>query len=54
MLCATAVASFACGSLITAYLTHVQEVKADSDRVFELMVYHTEPGKVPAVGIIPC
>jgi hypothetical protein len=46
---ATAVASFACGSVITAHLTHVQEVKADSNRVFELMVYHTEPGKVPSV-----
>jgi NIPSNAP len=48
-LCATAVAAFVCGSLITAHLTHVQEVKADSDRVFELMVYHAEPGKVHAL-----
>jgi NIPSNAP len=31
---------------------HVQEVKADSDRVFELMVYHTEAGKVPALESI--
>jgi hypothetical protein len=50
--CATAVASFALGSLITAQLTHVQEAKADSNRVFELMVYHTEPGKVPALESI--
>jgi hypothetical protein len=48
-LCVTGAASFACGALITAHLTHVQEVKADSNRVFELMVYHTEPGKVPAL-----
>ena len=48
-LCATAVASFACGSLITAHMTHVREVEADSNRAFELMVYHTEPGKVPAL-----
>jgi len=48
-LCATAVASFACGSLVTAHLSHVRDVKADSNRVFELMVYHTEPGKVPAL-----
>jgi hypothetical protein len=27
----TAVASFACGSVITAHLTHVQEVRADSN-----------------------
>jgi hypothetical protein len=49
---ATAVASFACGSIITAHLTHIQEVKADSNRVFELMVYHTEPGKVPSLESI--
>ena len=48
-LCATAAASFACGSLVTGHLTHVQGVRADSNRVFELMVYHTEPGKVPAL-----
>jgi hypothetical protein len=48
-LCATAVASFACGSLITAHLTHLPEVKADSNRAFELMVYHAEPGKMPAL-----
>ena len=48
-LCATAVTSFACGSLITAHLTQVREVKADSNRVFELMVYHAKPGKVPAL-----
>lgn len=50
--CATVVASFACGSLLTAHLTHVREVKAESNRVFELMVYHTEPGKVPELESI--
>jgi len=49
---ATAVACFACGSLITAPIIHMQQVKADSNRVFELMVYHTEPGKVPALESI--
>jgi hypothetical protein len=48
-LCATAVVSFACGSLITAHLTHVREVRADSNRVFELMIYHAAPDKVPAL-----
>lgn len=48
-LCATAVASFACGSLMTAHLTHVREVKADGNRAFQLMVYHAKPGKVPAL-----
>jgi hypothetical protein len=51
-LCATAVASFALGSLITAHMTHAREVKADSNRAFELMVYHTQPGKVPALESI--
>jgi hypothetical protein len=49
---ATAVISFACGSVLTSRLTHVQEVKANSSRVFELMVYHTTPGKVPALESI--
>jgi len=47
--CVTALVSFACGSVITARITRVQEVRADSNRVFELMVYHTEPGKVPSL-----
>jgi hypothetical protein len=50
--CILTAASFACGSLITARLMHVQEVKAESSRVFELMVYHTEPGKVPELESI--
>lgn len=51
-LCATAAISFACGSILTSHLTHLQAVKADSNRVFELMVYHTTPGKVPALESI--
>jgi NIPSNAP len=42
-----ALLSFAGGSLLTARLTHLNQVRADSNRVFELMVYHTVPGKVP-------
>jgi hypothetical protein len=41
-----ALISFAVGSLITAHLTRLKLVSADSDRVFELRVYHTVPGKV--------
>jgi len=52
MLCATALLSFAAGSLVTARLTHLRQVRADSNRVFELMVYHTEPGKVPELESI--
>jgi NIPSNAP len=50
--CGIALLSFAAGSLITVYLTHASEVRADSNRVFELLVYHTVPGKVPAVESI--
>ena len=51
-LCITAMAAFLLGSLITAHLIHLREVKAESNRVFELMVYHTGPGKVPALESI--
>jgi hypothetical protein len=42
-----ALISFAAGSLITARLMQPNQVRADSNRVFELMVYHTVPDKVP-------
>jgi len=41
--------SFAAGSLITARLAHINQVRADSNRVFELRVYHAVPGKVQAL-----
>src|SRR5580693_2064282 len=44
-----ALVSFAAGSLLTARLSHVSRVRADSDRVFELRIYHTVPGKEPAL-----
>jgi hypothetical protein len=44
---AIALLSFIAGSLITARLAHTNQVRADSNRVFELRVYHTVPGKVP-------
>ena len=40
---------FAAGSLATVRLAHLQQVKADSNRVFELRVYHVVPGKLPAL-----
>lgn len=46
---AVAVLSFTAGSLITTRLAHIDEVRADSDHVYELRVYHTLPGKVPAL-----
>jgi len=50
--CVVALVSFAAGSLLTARLMHASKVKADNDRVFELMVYHAVPGKVPALESI--
>jgi hypothetical protein len=44
---AIALVSFAAGSLITARLVHINQVRADSNRVFELRVYHSVPGTVP-------
>jgi hypothetical protein len=47
--CAIALLSFTAGSLITARLTHIDHVRADSNRIFELRVYHTAPGKLPSL-----
>ncbi|HYM75977.1 MAG TPA: NIPSNAP family protein [Candidatus Dormibacteraeota bacterium] len=47
--CAIALLSFTAGSLITARLAHVDHVRADSNRVFELRIYRTVPGKLPAL-----
>ena len=47
--CAIALVSFAVGSLITARLVRISQVRADSNRVFELRVYHAVPGKLPAL-----
>jgi NIPSNAP len=42
-----ALVCFAAGSLATGWLMRAGRVRADSNRVFELMIYHTVPGKVP-------
>ncbi len=47
--CGIALVSFAGGSLITARLAHLNQVRADSNRVFELRVYHAVAGKVPVL-----
>lgn len=52
IVCGTAIISFGAGSLITARLMSPQRVMADNHRVFELMVYHTLPGKAPALESI--
>ena len=52
IVCGTALVSFGAGSFLTARLMRPNQVRADSNRVFELMVYHTVPGKVPALESI--
>lgn len=47
--CGIALAGFTAGSLITASLMQVNQARADSNRVFELRIYHAVPGKVPAL-----
>jgi NIPSNAP len=49
IVCSTALASFAAGSLMVVGLFHANEVRADSNRVFELRIYHALPGKGPAL-----
>lgn len=41
-----ALLSFAAGALMSARFTQMTDVKADNGQVFELMLYHTKPGKV--------
>jgi hypothetical protein len=48
----SALVSFVSGSLVTGRLAQLREVRADSDRVFELMIYHTVDGKVSALESI--
>jgi NIPSNAP len=44
-----ALISFAAGSLITARLASTSRVRADSNRVFELRIFHAVPGKAPTL-----
>ena len=41
-----AVVSFGLGALVTARLGSAPKASAASNRVFELRIYHTEPGKL--------
>ena len=50
--CVASVIAFTAGSLLTARLTHLDHVRADSNHVFELRVYHAIPGKVQALESI--
>ena len=44
-----ALVAFAAGLLTAGWVFHLNEVRADSNRVFELRIYHTLPGKLPAM-----
>jgi hypothetical protein len=44
-----ALLSLAAGSLLTARLAHIDQVRADNDHLFELRVYHVVPGKMPVL-----
>jgi len=47
--CGIGLLCFAAGSLVASRLSHIQQASADSNRVFELRVYHALPGKLPAL-----
>jgi NIPSNAP protein len=47
--CAIALLSFGAGLLVTARLAHINQVRADSNRVFEMHIYHTLQGKAPSL-----
>jgi hypothetical protein len=47
-----ALISFMAGSLGTERLLHIREVRADNNRVFQLMIYHTLPGKADSLEAI--
>ena len=41
--------SFAAGAVSAGRLTHVRQVRADSEHVYELRIYQAVPGKLPAL-----
>lgn len=48
-LCTTVALSFGAGALLMNQWTRIESVRADANRVFELRVYHTFPGRLPAL-----
>lgn len=43
------VLSFVAGALVTLFLMHIEKVNAQNNHVYELRVYHTLPGRLPAL-----
>ena len=50
--CGTAFLSFLAGAVFTSHVFRPKPVEASSDRVFQLMIYHTLPGKASALESI--
>jgi hypothetical protein len=46
ILCGLVLPAFAVGVLVAFVFAHIESVRADANRVFELRVYHTVPGKL--------
>jgi len=47
--CGVALVAFAAQLFTAGWVFHLNEVRADSNRVFELRIYHASPGKLPAM-----
>jgi hypothetical protein len=47
--CSIALVSFAAGLLMAAHAGQLSQARAENNRVFELLIYHTVPGKRPAL-----
>jgi hypothetical protein len=47
--CGVALIAFAAGVFTASRISHPNEVRAGSNRVFELRIYHALPGKLPAM-----
>ena len=47
--CGITLVSFAAGSVVTSNVVHGNQARAESNRVFELRIYHAVPGKMPAL-----
>lgn len=45
LVCSTALLSFLAGAIFTSHIARPRPVEAAGDRVFQLMIYHTLPGK---------
>jgi hypothetical protein len=52
ILSGTVLLSFVAGSLCAERMTHLSQVKADNNHVFELMVYHAVPGQAQTLESI--